>query len=91
MFQYLLGAKKRLFHRFKSGGYWKEFHFLGTDSVVFDEAKHNTINNLNLLEKIDIHFANKDVFPKINISNSWKDIGQSYIKKLNIPINSKII
>ncbi len=84
--QFILGAKRRLFHRFKTWWFFKEFHFLWTDYVYFDESKHNVDNNLLLLLKlwlnIDLNKIDKKYILKIPEKNIifW----QEFIEQKNI-------
>lgn len=60
---FILGAKRRIAHRFASG-YWSECTFLETDLVPVDESKHNVINNLELLRVLGIDWTR--VYPDIS-------------------------
>jgi heptosyltransferase-2 len=82
---WLIGAKKRIAHRFQKG-FLSELHFLNTDLVRVDENEHNVINNLNLLKTLGIDWQKE-----INKENIKYDLildeedaafGANYIKTL---------
>ncbi len=83
--QFLLGAKKRLYHRFKTWWFIKEFHFLGTDYIYFDEDKHNVENNLLLTKlwiNIDLDNINKKYVLKI--PKRFIEYGENFIRTNNM-------
>lgn len=83
--QWLLGAKKRIAHRFKKG-YFRELNFLDTNLVKVDENVHNVINDLNLLGSLGIDWT-KDEHAEsleydLSLDSSDLYFGNKYIKKL---------
>ena len=82
---FLLGAKRRISHRFQRG-FFLEGHFLNTDLVDVDETQHNVINNLNLLNAFGFDW--QDCFskdgPSYEFSPDPNDIsfGKTYIERL---------
>lgn len=84
--QWLVGAKKRITHRFTQG-YFSEFNFLNTDLVPVDETVHNVINNLNLLKVLNIDWKTEIKIKNIkyNLILDKKDIsfGIQFINGLN--------
>jgi heptosyltransferase-2 len=54
----IVGAKKRVAHRFGSGAI-REWHFLNTDFVRVDDAVHNVLNNVNLVHVLGINWEAK--------------------------------
>jgi ADP-heptose:LPS heptosyltransferase len=59
--QWIIGAKKRIGHKFIKG-YIQECGFLDTVSITVDEHEHNVVNNLNLLHGFDVDWKN-DIKP----------------------------
>lgn len=88
---WLLGAKKRLAHIYKSG-YYKEMAFLETDLERMDYSAHNIENNLNLLNLLGIDwrkFVDLDkVRYTLNLKDEWKKEAEDYLNKFEI-LNSK--
>lgn len=85
LIQWLIGAKKRISHRYKTG-YWNELHFLNTDFIDIDEKKHIVINNLNLLSSLDIDWKKKlkeqNIEYNLNLAAGDVTFGKDFIKKL---------
>lgn len=83
--QWLLGAKKRIAHRFKKG-YFRELNFLDTNLVKVDENVHNVINNLNLLRALGIDWTRDEHAESLeydlSLDSSDLYFGKNYIKKL---------
>ncbi|MFA6995149.1 MAG: glycosyltransferase family 9 protein [Patescibacteria group bacterium] len=90
---WLVGAKKRIAHKFNKG-FYREFHFLNTDLVEVDESDHNVINNLNLLKPLGINwqdrFKKEDLHYVLKLNQKDIDFGKDYIKQLSWE-NEKII
>jgi heptosyltransferase-2 len=82
---WILGAKKRISHKF-SQGYWSEFNFLDTDHVEVDEDVHILINNMNLLSKLGVDWKKKhkpnDFVYDLTLDKKDSEFGKQYIKKL---------
>lgn len=85
LMQWIVHAKKRISTKYMKG-YWGEFHFLNTDTVIVDESVHNVINNLHLLSPLGIDW--QKVIPARSIAYELplekKDVTQAkqYIKNL---------
>lgn|SRR3989344_995220 len=83
--QWLLGAKKRIAHRFKKG-YFKELNFLDINLVKVDENVHNVINNLNLLGALGIDWTRDENAESLeydlNLDTNDLSFGKKYVKKL---------
>jgi ADP-heptose:LPS heptosyltransferase len=54
----LIGARRRVAHRFSRGSL-REWHFVNTDLVRVDASVHNVVNNLNLLHPLGIRWEQK--------------------------------
>lgn len=83
--QWLIGAKRRIAHRFKKG-YWSEFNFLDTALIPVDEEEHHVINNLNLLKPLGIdwhrHYNVDDLTYDLFLSKEDIEFGKKYIRDL---------
>lgn len=83
--QWMVGAKKRISHRYKKG-HWSELHFLNTNMIPIHEDEHNVINNLNLLSLLDIYWkrevARKDITYTLYLDPEDRIYGENYLKKL---------
>lgn len=83
--QRIIGAKKRISHRFKKG-YFLEMNFLDTDLIFFDENEHHVPNNLNLLKALGIEWERK--YKKKNftydliLDKEDTEFGKRYFKNL---------
>lgn len=97
LLSWLLGAKNRLAHDFKSG-HIKELAFLETDLERVDCSAHNIENNLNLLNRLGIDWRQFVDFEKVrytlNLKQEWQDEAKDYLEKLKnrkskIETNSK--
>ncbi len=62
--QWLIGAKKRIAHRFQTG-YHSECNFLDTDLITVDEKVHNMFNNLNMLKAFNIDWRKEIIKEEI--------------------------
>ncbi len=82
---WLIGAQKRIAHRFFTG-YWSEANFLETDLILVEEDLHNVENNLNLLKPLGILWH--ELIQKDDIQYDLKlvpediEFGKNYIQKL---------
>jgi len=85
--QWLIGAKKRITHKFEKG-FFSEFNFLDTDSVAVDEDLHNVENNLNLLKVLGIDWRvdlkKEDIKYDLILNQADIDFGEEYIKNLGL-------
>lgn len=83
--QWLIGAKKRIAHKFHRG-YWEECNFLDTDHIPANEKEHNVINNLELLSILGIQWqteiAKEDIRYDLVLSDEDTQFGEDYIQKL---------
>lgn len=79
---WLLGAKRRLAHDFRSGHY-KELAFLETDRQRVDYSAHNIENNLNLLSLLDIDWKKyldlNQVKYTLNLKDEWIKEANEYL------------
>ncbi len=84
--QFILWAKKRFYHKFNVWWYIKEFHFLWTDYVYFDEDKHNVLNNLHFLKLFWINKEYKldDIEYILKIPDTYLDFWKKFITQNNI-------
>ena len=82
---WLLGAKKKIAHKFTKG-FWSEFNFLDTDLIEVDENEHNVINNLNLLRVLEIDWHDEisrdDIKYDLVLDKADIEFGTKYIKDL---------
>jgi len=81
----LIGAKKRIAHKFQKG-FWSELHFFNTNLVDVDEGQHNVINNLNLLKTLGIDWQKEinkeDVNYDLILDKEDIAFGVNYVKAL---------
>src|SRR5207249_3759824 len=81
--QRLIGAKKRIAHKF-SKGYVNECNFLDTDHIPVDDTVHNVVNNLNLLHTFGIKWQNtyqvKDLQYDLLLDTQDIQFGKQYIQ-----------
>lgn len=91
--QWLIGAKKRIAHKFEKG-YWPEFNFLDTTLVPVDEDAHHVINNLNLLKPLGIdwsrHYKPEDLTYDLYGSKEDAEFGRKFINELGWSQNKVI-
>lgn len=79
--QFVVGAKKRIAHRYKKG-FISEKHFLNTDLVPVEEDEHNVVNNLFLLKAFGLTPRIKNLKYDLTLDEEDKQFGRDYLKKL---------
>ncbi len=91
---FLVGAKKRIAHKFKKG-YFKELTFLNNCLVGVDEEKHNIINNLNLLKALNIKWEKEidlnNIKYHLKLSEQDLDYIDKFLKEQEIDKRSLLI
>lgn len=87
LLSWLLGAKRRLAHNFKSG-FIKELACLETDLERVDYSAHNIENNLNLLNLLDIDWRKFVDLEKVryvlNLKDEWVAEVEEYLMKSEV-------
>lgn len=87
--QFMVGAKKRISHRYKKG-YVSERHFLNTSLVPVEEEKHNVENNLFLLKALHLNPRLTNLKYDLKLDQEDEKFGKEYIQKLGWQNNSVI-
>jgi ADP-heptose:LPS heptosyltransferase len=81
----IIGAEKRVAHRFGSGAI-REWHFLNTELVPVDDAVHNVINNMNLVHVLGINWEAKysaaDLRYDLTLDPEAVQFGQRYLQTI---------
>ncbi len=80
---YLIGAKRRIGHKWKVGSI-TELHFLNESVIPVFESSHNVINNLNLLHSLGISWedvlSKDDIHYDLAIDEKSRSAAQSFLE-----------
>jgi heptosyltransferase II len=91
---YVIGSKKRIGHRWKTG-HFTEMHFLNSRTIPVDEQQHNVINNLNLLKSLGInwknHLSEKNIHYELFIDKESKRKAHQYLHKHHLSTKKMLI
>ena len=87
---FLVGAKKRIAHRFLQG-YFRQLTFLNTETILVDENLHNIENNLNLLKILGIKTDNEKIDLEVRIPEDDKVFADSFLERKGLSHKNLIV